>query len=154
MTKNEILEHLDSLTAKSPYGIMIKNAFDVDVPAGMPLYMQEHMYRGLMVNYFDTNKADEITRSATEYLDDLLTRFPWLDRPYGDIVLDATDRNTDAQPERSSVPDGTVTFCTVRQKFLLYLDGKIAVRCNTLDAVKYYGKKRHGCLSFNFVEEA
>lgn len=154
MNKQEVFEHLNSLTPTAPYSTMIKNAFDVDVPPGMPVHQQEHLYRSLMIYYHDDTKAQFVTESANKIIRDLLEKFPWLTLDRESIIVpDTIERNPNIKPETADYADGTILYCAVREKYVLYLGGKIVVRCKTLDAAKHYGAIRHNCNNFNFVED-
>ena len=131
-----------SLTPNSKYADMLYLEFDIEVPTDLPIYALDYMYK-LLLSGYDT--------TAREYLATLLEKMPWLAIPLEEIEASFKEDKETIEGALSVVadyPDGTILFCQRLKRYVCYINGKMASKCDTIDKLRIKITKQHGAIKF------
>ena len=144
-----MIRELEKMGPNTPYSKLLKEQFNMEVPAGVPKYQVEYLYKyALQLRLTGVFAEKDIVTDAATKVQELLIKFPWLIKKYDDVTIKVKDKTKVSKGEKAEYPDGTIIYCQKRNKFLLYVGGKIVIRCSTMDKVKSLATKKLNFTSF------
>lgn len=148
--QTSFVRELATLGPNTPYLQLLKDEFDFDVPPGALKYQVEYLYKYARQEFLKNTPKEQILKIAADKADELLKEMPWISKKYDDVIIEEKEYSVPSKGEMSDYPDGTIIFCEKRNKFLLYLNGQIVVRCSNIEKVKELAQKK---LNFsNFID--
>ena len=144
-----MIRELEKMGPKTPYAKLLKEQFNMEVPPGAPKYLVEYLYKyALQLKITGILPETDIVDEAVTKVQELLSKFPWLTKKYDDVTVKVKDKTKVSKGEKAEYQDGTIIYCQKRNKFLLYVGGKIVIRCSTMDKVKSLATKKLNFTSF------
>ena len=153
MTRIEFIRHLHTLTPDAKYGQLLTERFGVEVPAGVPKYQQEFLYKCLLQEQVAGTPKEVLMLKAVTHFDELLERFPWIEKSREEVTLSDVPQKKKvlgSLPRFANYKDGTVLFCARRQKYCIYIGGVMRASSPKLDKLKANTTKRFNIT--NFIE--
>src|ERR1035437_3288974 len=120
---------------------LLKEQF-IEVPDGVPEYLHEYTYNQLIASH-----------TTTRPINDVVARFPWLTMPHSDVLAELKNIDNNGRPEKVVYDDGTIMYNPKREKYELWLDGRVVVRCETVGKVTEFGVRKHNFHDFIITAE-
>ena len=126
------------------YRFLLQDVFGIKSPAGAPLYHMENLFHCLAKEKESGADKRALDKIAEGYWNALLTKFPFLELKYGDILFDELS-------EKVHYHNGDIVFNKAMDRYELYYNDKAVVNCATIERVKVKAAKKYGITSFNIL---
>ena len=126
------------------FKFLLQDVYGVKSPSGAPSYHLEYLFTCLTNEKKKGVSSDDIKKIAEGYWNALLTKFPYLEKKYGDII-------SDTSIEQEAREDGDIDFNQITNKYDLFFNNEAVVSCLTIDKAKRKGKHKFGLTKFNII---
>lgn len=143
MTQSDFIRKLYSFTPNTPYGELLKNEFNVDVPVAAPEYQQEYLYKYCLELSMQDNLNDkDIVQLASTKVYELIKKYPWCKTKYDTVIVHKEKMvKTDFKDMEK---DNITVFSKKHKKYMFYKDNTIVCRSNTVEGLKKVVARRFG----------
>lgn len=159
MDQATLIRKIQTFTPNTPFSKLLKEEFDIDVPANSPKYQQEYLYKYCLLMSGDGHTKEVLISKAAEKCIALFKEFPWITVKYshidetddsGTIVKTQANKSTSVD---ASVPDGTLVYTpNTKYGWACYLNGKIVEPRKSREVLTAFMSRKFGVKEFFYNE--